>query len=112
MQARGVLRLSTKNTFVSDFFRFVLNGQLRFEFSRSPAFGNHPCRPICLVQFEQRSGDNFAVRFSLAGEQRFWALAYCPYCPLTPEFGYIRWKIWKWAKEWTVRKDSKICDLR
>jgi hypothetical protein len=69
-------------------------------------------RPICLVQFEQRSGDNFAVRFSLAGGQRFLALAYCPYCPLTPEFGYIWWKIWKWAKEWTVRRDSKICDLR
>jgi hypothetical protein len=36
-------------------------------FSRSsPAFNEtFIARPFCLVQFEQRSGDNFAVRFRL-----------------------------------------------
>ena len=69
-------------------------------------------RPIRLVQFEQRSGDKLRGILSLVCGHRIWALAYCPYCPLIPGFGYIRWRIWKQAKEWTVRKDSKFCDLR
>jgi len=83
-------------------------------FSRSStAFGaTILARPIRLVQFEQRSGDKLRGPLSLVCGHRIWALAYCPYCPLIPEFGYIRWKIWKRAKEWTVRKDSKFCDLR
>lgn len=44
-------------------------------------------RLICLVQFEQRRGDNFAVNFRLPVGQRFWAFGFDPFCPFIPEFG-------------------------
>ena len=52
--------------------------------------GDLLARPICLVQFEQRSSDNFAVRFRLR-----WAEIQCfnllsTGCPSISEFGCMR----------------------
>jgi hypothetical protein len=53
-------------------------------------------RPICLVQFEQRSRDNFAVRFRVR-----WTNDLKPtdYCPIPSDFGFWPVEMMKQARK-------------